>query len=612
MTFAGPQFQTEEESHYFLEDSRPRLFDGPKHECYQESEDNQRTQRNEADEELTEEVLDRDESLPISINTAESTSSTELAGLYWFGLGDISCAFALSLDNFANMAVFANILINSFGMPPTLVFDKMLPGTSLGVFFGDAVYFLMALHLARSLGRPDVTAIPLGIDAPSTVAIAYTVLGPAYMQALANGQTESEAGDTAWTIGTACMMCVGVFKLLMSFCGSAVQQWLPRASLLGALCGVAVAFLMLLPLFELFVEPIVGMLSLCILFYSLIALVPLPFRLPPVLISAFAGTVVYYILVAVGANTVPLRFSSLHLGLSLPLPSFGFLNSLQQVVRNYMPIVLPFALLAVLGGISISEACVAANEDFGTRNILLTEAGATLVAGLFGGVCQSVPYLGHSSYKRIGARAGYVLCTGVFLAVCGSTNLIRLFVEAIPVAALAPMLVFVAIDFLSSTFDVCPTRHYPAVAISIAPCLIQAVTVFLSTLDSRYLLAAENPTLVADTFNLSKDIVDKLAAVVALSNGALLTSVVWGCLLVYTIELQARPALICSLVASVLSLFGVMHSITATGETYLRFWELNSSIPIAFALAYLVYGLTTFALSFSQSFQLRLRNQTPA
>ena len=59
----------------------------------------------------------------------------------------------------------------------------MFPGTALGVLFGDLVYTWMAFRLAKREGRDDVTAMPLGLDAPSTIGMAFAVLGPAFVAA---------------------------------------------------------------------------------------------------------------------------------------------------------------------------------------------------------------------------------------------------------------------------------------------------------------------------------------------------------------------------------------------------------------------------------------------
>jgi AGZA family xanthine/uracil permease-like MFS transporter len=67
---------------------------------------------------------------------------------------------------------------------------------------------------------------------------------------------------------------------------------------------------------------------------------------------------------------------------------------------------LPFGLLMVVGGINVSESARAASDDYRTRDILLVEAFATLVAGVCGGVAQTTPYIGQPAYKHMGARSG--------------------------------------------------------------------------------------------------------------------------------------------------------------------------------------------------------------
>jgi AGZA family xanthine/uracil permease-like MFS transporter len=110
-----------------------------------------------------------------------------------------------------------------------------------------------------------------------------------------------------------------------------------------------------------------------------------------------------------------------------------------------------------------------AGDNFRTRDILLTEAVATLVAGLCGGVAQSTPYIGQPAYKGMGARAGYTLLTGLFIGLGGIFGYVSFIVELIPRAVLAPILIFVALDIMVQAFLACPARHAPAVAFSFFP-----------------------------------------------------------------------------------------------------------------------------------------------
>jgi AGZA family xanthine/uracil permease-like MFS transporter len=117
------------------------------------------------------------------------------------------------LDNVVNLAVLAGILVAGFGFPAQLVYTRMFPGTALGVMFGDIVYTVMAIRLARRTGRSDVTAMPLGLDAPSTIGMALTVLGPAFV--VAKGRMPvPDAAILAWQVGMATMVLMGVCKLI--------------------------------------------------------------------------------------------------------------------------------------------------------------------------------------------------------------------------------------------------------------------------------------------------------------------------------------------------------------------------------------------------------------
>ena len=57
----------------------------------------------------------------------------------------------------------------------------------------------------------------------------------------------------------------------------------------------------------------------------------------------------------------------------------------------------------VIGGIDNTESAIAAGDDYRTRDMLLTEAVATVAAGVCGGVIQNTPYIGHPAYKAMGA-----------------------------------------------------------------------------------------------------------------------------------------------------------------------------------------------------------------
>jgi AGZA family xanthine/uracil permease-like MFS transporter len=99
----------------------------------------------------------------------------------WFVAGDLNGFFGLVVDNLSILGFIAAALIGIFQFPAEVVFGKMFPGTAFGVLVGNLAYTRMARRLAAKSGRDDVTAMPLGLDAPTSIGMALLVLGPAFV-----------------------------------------------------------------------------------------------------------------------------------------------------------------------------------------------------------------------------------------------------------------------------------------------------------------------------------------------------------------------------------------------------------------------------------------------
>src|SRR5688572_33184540 len=104
--------------------------------------------------------------------TTSSAAAARPSPYRWAAPGDVNAFFGLMLDNVVNLALLAGILVFGFGFPAALVYGRMFPGTALGVLVGDALYTWLAFRLAKRTGRDDVTAMPLGLDSPSTIGMA--------------------------------------------------------------------------------------------------------------------------------------------------------------------------------------------------------------------------------------------------------------------------------------------------------------------------------------------------------------------------------------------------------------------------------------------------------
>ena len=513
----------------------------------------------------------------------------------WFVLGDLNGFFGLMVDNLTVLSFLAGILIFGFGFPADIVYSRMFPGTACGVLFGDLIYTWMALRLARKTGRRDVTAMPLGLDTPSTIGIALVVLGPAFLGLKAQGLPVREAAMMTWYIGMATMMFVGLIKVALSFLGGWVQRIVPQAGLLGSLAGIGLALIGLIPLVDIFEIPLIGLLALGLILYTLVAGIRLPGHFPGVLSSVLLGTVLYYALGHTGLVGGAPSLPGFQLHCALPVPTLLFMKGLGPALK-YLPLALPFGLLTIVGGINVTESARVAGDDYRTRDILLAEALATVLAGICGGVAQSTPYIGHSAYKRMGARFGYTLLTGLFIGLGGVLGYVSFFVELIPRAVLAPILVFVALDITVQSFLAVPRRHMWAVAFSFFPTMARLLAIKFGTPDIVPVQRFQ------ELLSAGGKVLPEVLVTVALGNGFILTAMLWGGFLAELIDRHLRKASAYLALLGLLTCFGIIHSALPDGAAYLP-WHLAGlarQVPLQFTLGYLVLACVFIGLSFSK------------
>ena len=495
-------------------------------------------------------------------------------GVRWWAPGDWNAFFGLALDNLSLFVILSGLLIGVFGFPSDLVLRVMVPGTALGVLLGDLAYTWLAVRLMRRTGRSDVTAMPFGIDTPSLFGMVFGVLGPAMLL----------TGDPilAWKIGMGVTVAMGVIKLGLAFAGDWVRRLVPRAALLGSIAGVAVLLVAFLPSLRIFADPLVGVVSLTVMLVALVGGRRLPWGIPGALGAVLAGTAIFWArwaLVGGGGGEARPVLALGALALALPMPTLAWLHTLDALLP-YLPLAVPFALATVVGGIDNTESAIVAGDEYRTRDILLTEALATIAAGCCGGVVQNTPYIGHPAYKAMGARAGYTLATGLLIGVGAAIGVVALLVHLLPDAAVAPILVFVGLQITAQAFLASPARHAPAVTLAFLPAIAALVLI-----QGNLLLGSVGKS-AADLAGEGRAMWSTL---LVLGNGFILTALLWGAALVAIIERQLPVAGAVLAIAAVATLFGVIHSPLPDGAVFWP-WAVASGAPHTLAAAYGVAG----------------------
>ena len=489
----------------------------------------------------------------------------------WWAPGDWNAFFGLALDNLSLFVILSGLLIGVFGFPSDLVLRVMVPGTALGVLVGDLIYTWLAVRLMQTSGRIDVTAMPFGIDTPSLFGIVFGVLGPVMVI--------TRDPILAWKIGMGVTVAMGVVKLGLAFAGDWVRRLVPRAALLGSIAGVAVLLIAFMPALRIFADPLVGLVSLTIVLAGLVGHARMPWGLPGALVAVLAGSAIHWgrwALGSLGGAAAPHPAVAVGaIGLALPVPTLAWLTALDATLP-YLPLALPFALATVVGGIDNTESAIVAGDEYRTRDILLTEAVATIVAGCCGGVVQNTPYIGHPAYKAMGARAGYTFATGLVIGGGAAIGVVALLVQLLPDAAVAPILVFVGLQITAQAFVASPARHAPAVALSFIPAVAALVLI------QGHLLLGGVGKSAGDLAGEGRLV---WSALLVLGNGFILTALLWGATLVAIIERQLRIGGAVLAIAAVATLFGVIHSPLPDGALFWP-WAIGSVTPSTVAAGY--------------------------
>ncbi len=547
----------------------------------------------------------------------------------WATEGDINAFFALFLDNVVNLFILTSIL-TTFGMPRDFVYTRILPGTAAAVMVGDLLFTWLAFRLARRTGRSDVTAMPLGLDLPTTVGVAIAIIVPSFHVLMDRMDDVNQAARAAWLIGVGATLWMGTMKLAAAFFAPHVQRFLPTAGLVGSLAGVGLVWLGAHALFGIYEIPFVGLIALVIIIFTLISGFPFPFRIPGAAAAVLVGTAVYYIFGLTGVlDGIGLTFSMPGLGgfgFYPPLPQLSGVQAMFGGSLDYLAVAVPFAILVITGSINVMEAARLAGDDYNTRSIILADSVATLIGGLCGGVAQTGPYFGHSAYRKMGAHAAYTAAAAVAIGLGGMFGFIGFLVDLIPDAVVKPILILVGFDMVRLVFQMTPRRHVMAVILAMTPSVLNYCYTNLKIVFSE--LQASTRGLKAEMGSMRDSLVGPIDGWIArldhllpewwiqeyirfgvLGQGFILTAMIWGTATAWIIDRHPVRAATALFLAAVFSLFGVIHSVYPSGRLYLP-WNLEISVesglverslslPYELAAGYVLAGVTILFMFFA-------------
>ena len=494
--------------------------------------------------------------------------------------GDVDGFFGLAIDNLIQFLLILGLCTQVLGFPLALVLQTILPGAALSIVAGNFFYSWQSQRLSAATGRRDVTALPYGINTVSLFAFVFLVMLPVKLAAQSQGMTELAAARLAWQLGLAACLLAALIELGGAFVAERVRRSTPRAALLSTLAGIAVSFIAIDFAMKTFAAPLVAMLPLGVILTTYFSHTKLPWHVPGGAWALLLGSGAAWLLAATGhhspVSAPHLREAVQTVGLYLPVPVIGDLLAgiTHPLLRQYLvPVVLPMGLFNVLGSLQNIESAEAAGDSYPTMPSLAVNGIGSVIAACFGSCFPTTIYIGHPGWKGLGARSGYSVLNGIFFAAIALGGLTSLINALVPMEAGMAIVLWIGIIITAQAFQATPSAHAPAVAIGLFPAISAwGVLVLTQTLGAAAAatgdagLAAR--VLAAPAAFQASGL--QLDGLLALSQGFMVTCMVWSSISAYLIDESFRPAAAWALIGAVAAFFGFVHagSLTPAGGVY--------------------------------------------
>jgi len=180
----------------------------------------------------------------------------------------------------------------------------------------------------------------------------------------------------------------------------------------------------------------------------------------------------------------------------------------------------------------------------------------------------------------------------------------------IPIEAGMAIILWIGIVIAAQAFQTTPKSHAPAVVVGILPALagwailmIQNIFFFLDgklqVLLQELGVKSQHHFFLSDLGPHLPFIPYALSGIISLSQGFLLTSMVWAAIVVFILEKDFLKSAIWAGIGSLLSAIGLIHAYKLAGNAILS--EYSPVSNWQFALAYLLlavlFGLSNFFIS---------------
>src|SRR4030095_15402097 len=356
-----------------------------------------------------------------------------------FVAGDLDGFFGLFIDNLLQLMLIAVLGVQVAGLPVDWIVHRLLPGAAVSILLGNLFYSWQAMKLARVTGRSDVTALPYGINTPSLIAYLFLIMGPLYQ--------ETKNPTLVWQAGLFAGLMSGLLETLGAFFGDWLRRHTPRAALLASLSGVAITFIAMGFVFQIFASPLIALVPMFLILASYAGRLRLPLGLPGGFVALLIGVALAWGLKSLGYAAFEPSSAPYVFGLHppRPVPQDALQLFLSPQGWKYMAVIFPMALFNLVGSLQNLESAEAAGDRYPTKPSLIANGLMSVIAAFFGSPFPTTIYIGHPGWKAMGARSGYSILNGAAIFVLCLVGGISLVLKFVPLEAALGLLLWVGI-----------------------------------------------------------------------------------------------------------------------------------------------------------------------
>ncbi|MGL5329803.1 MAG: hypothetical protein ACRDD7_11065 [Peptostreptococcaceae bacterium] len=458
---------------------------------------------------------------------------------------DINGFFGLLMNNLTNLLVITSLLIVVVGLPKEIVYQNVLPGLGIALFFASVYYTYMGYKLRRDTGDIGVTALPSGVSVPHMYLIVFMVIGPVFWS--------TNNPYLAWYCGIAWCFIEGIVELCGVVFGKKIREIIPRPALLGSLAGVSLTFILINPAFNIFSVPYIGLITFTFVLLSLFGKVKMPWNLPIGLIAIIFGIIVGYLTKMIDGHVLNDALKSVSI-ITPKTHIAGIIEGLQGA-SGLLAMAIPFGIYNFIETIDNVESAAAAGDDYNLTEALLVDGTSTIISSIMGSPFPIAVYIGHPGWKQANAKIGYTLLTGIAILIITLTGSLEVLLSLIPIVAIEPILIYIGLIIVSQAFETSNSKYYPAIIVAFIPWLADWSQ---NVVDIAF--TSSNTTAIDLGMNIINQNGLNYEGMLSLGSGSIIVSILWSTITIFIIDNRFDKLVITSAIAILLSFFGIIHS----------------------------------------------------